>query len=127
MAWEVVEADEGCSFITSDSPVSFFNVAFLPPSEPGPGLLGTAVLFPMDSKHLLILRHPEYEPAGQRSPTERVAEDQERHGRIQVTYGEKWNKTKVRRQNWVMLKLSHQLVVGSSMTVLQEAVENGPE
>lgn len=127
MAWEVIEAEEGCSFVTSDSPVSFFNVAFVPPNEPGPGLLGTIVIFPIKSKYLLIMRHPEYVAGGQRSPIERIPEPQEREGGIYVTYGDKWNKQKVHRQNWTMFQLSHRLIVGNSRAAVQRAVEDDPE
>lgn len=127
MAWEVVEAEDGCSFVTSDSPVSFVNRAFVPPNEPGPGLLGTAVIFPIDAKHLLIMRHPEYAPDGQKSPIERVPESQERHGGIHVTYGDRWDEQMVHGQNWTMLKLSHRLIAGNSRAVVHRAVENDPE
>ncbi len=61
MVWELVEAEPGASFITSDSPVSFYNVDFMPPLEAGPALYGTFVLFPIDKRFLLVMRHPEYE------------------------------------------------------------------
>ena len=35
MKWDIVKAGEGYSFVTSDSPVTFFNGDFLPPYEPG--------------------------------------------------------------------------------------------
>jgi hypothetical protein len=60
MEWEIVTADEESSFITTDSPVSLFNVACHPPAEPGMALAGTKVLFPLTSKQLLILQHPHY-------------------------------------------------------------------
>jgi hypothetical protein len=124
MAWKVVEAEEGSSFITSDSPVSFLNVAFVPPNEPGPGLIGTAVIFPIDSKHLLLMRHPEYVPGGQMSPTERVPEIKAEDGGVEVTYGEKWPESMVARQNWRMLELSHRLIVGNSRMAIQRAVDD---
>jgi len=50
MNWDVISAEEGSSFITTDSPVTFFNVDFKPPAEPGAALYGTIVLFPIN-KH----------------------------------------------------------------------------
>src|SRR5437879_5090897 len=41
MEWEVVEAEAGSAFITTDSPVSFVNASFVPPAEAGIGLAGT--------------------------------------------------------------------------------------
>lgn len=59
MEWEVVESQEGSFFITSDSPVSFYNPKAPPPAEAGIGLAGTIVFFPLSSRKLLVLRHPE--------------------------------------------------------------------
>lgn len=60
MQWEVVTAQRGSCFITSDSPVSFLNERFVPPSEPGIALIGTEVIFPLSSSNLLVMRHPEF-------------------------------------------------------------------
>ncbi len=60
MKWEVIKAEEGAAFITTDSPLSLWNVACLPPVEAGIGLVGTVVLFPLSSQYLLVMRHPEY-------------------------------------------------------------------
>ena len=37
MEWEVFAAEDGASFITTDSPVSFYNPFFPPPAEAGTG------------------------------------------------------------------------------------------
>jgi len=50
MEWEIVESEVGSSFITADSPVSFYNPACLPPAEAGIGLAGTIVFFPLSSR-----------------------------------------------------------------------------
>jgi len=49
MEWEIVDAEKGSAFITTDSPVSFYNPAVLPPAETGIALCGTFVFFPLSS------------------------------------------------------------------------------
>ncbi|PIU56052.1 MAG: hypothetical protein COS87_03300 [Chloroflexi bacterium CG07_land_8_20_14_0_80_45_17] len=61
MAWDVWEAPEGYSFITSDNPVTIFNTRVHPPDVAGIGLLGSTVLFPLTPHHCLELTHPEVE------------------------------------------------------------------
>ena len=60
MLWEVIEAPDDTSFITSDSPVTFLNGKVLPPEEPGLKMYGTMVAFPISPKYLLLLKHPKY-------------------------------------------------------------------
>jgi hypothetical protein len=72
--WEVIKAEDGTAFITTDSPVSFWNAACIPPAEAGIGLLGTVVLFPLSSQYLLIMRHPEYTKSTRRMSLEVLAE-----------------------------------------------------
>jgi hypothetical protein len=59
MEWEIFEAATGTAFITTDSPVSFYNLRIMPPAEAGVGLAGIKVLFPLCSRKLLLMRHPE--------------------------------------------------------------------
>ena len=61
MTWDVWEAPEGYSFITSDNPVTIFNTRVHPPEVAGIGLLGSTVLFPLTPHHCLELTHPEME------------------------------------------------------------------
>jgi len=69
MKWSMFNAPDSFSFVTTDSPVSFFNPKFPPPSEPGISLVGTIVLFPLSSKHLLLLQHPELQQDPSIPPT----------------------------------------------------------
>jgi hypothetical protein len=82
MIWQVVNAEEGSSFITSDSPVSIVNRAFSPPDETGIALVGTRVFCPPDSQHMLILQHPEYERSRTISPVEQIPDSILKDGRI---------------------------------------------
>src|SRR6266705_1340386 len=122
MEWRIVEAEEGCGFITSDSPVTFYNLEFMPPAEPGLGLLGTMVLFPLNSRYLLVMRHPEYHGQETSAATDRVPCPKGEDGRIRVTYGLVWNEEQVNRQNWLMLQLADRVVVGASKGLLEKAV-----
>ena len=119
MAWEVIEAAAGSSFITIDNPVSFVNERFLPPSEPGIALLGTVALFPLTSRHLLIMRHPEFTSQSDVDFATRLPEPKVEDGVITMLHGGVWSENEVNNHNWVMRQLAVQLVVRDS----QHAVE----
>jgi hypothetical protein len=122
MIWEVVGVEDGLSFVTSDSPVSLFNVDLKPPAEPGPALFGTKVLFPINKYFLLILRHPEYERK-EKGASEALPKDLEvNDGEIELRKGVVWNEKEVQSHNWVMYQLSQDLIVGESREVLENVV-----
>ena len=122
MIWEVIEVQAGLSFITSDSPVSYYNVDFPPPTEPGPAHYGTTVFFPINKQFLLVMRHPEYE-SGQKEASETLPKDLDvEDGVIEVQRGIVWDKEKVQRQNLLMLQLSQDLIVGESKAILERTV-----
>lgn len=122
MIWEVVEAPSGSCFVTSDSPVSFWNEDVLPPSEPGIALYGTVVFFPIDSKHLLILRHPEYisgeKEALDKLPTDLDYED----GKVEIRRGSILEKEAVDHHCWIMYVLSQDIIAGPSKACIDKAV-----
>lgn len=113
MNWEIIEADSESVFITTDSPVSFYNSAVLPPAEPGLALAGTIIFFPLSSKKLLLIRH-------QKCKTENsltLLEKPEIDNRISLTYGRVWNKTLVERTNRKLATLARELIVGENESV----------
>lgn len=122
MIWEIVEASEGSWFITSDSPVSFWNQDFMPPLEPGIGLYGTVVFFPIDSGHLLILRHPEYmdetKGSSEKLPKNLDFED----GEIEIRRGVVWDSEVVDDHNRIMFMLSQDTIAGCSKACIDAAV-----
>jgi uncharacterized protein DUF4238 len=124
MAWEVVEAPGGCSFITSDSPVTFFNVACVPLIEAAIALVGTIVFFPLDSSHVLVLRHPEYLDNPSMDALGVVPKPGREDGRIGVNY-EECNENQVNACNHIMLALSDRVIVGSSREILEKAIDAG--
>ena len=119
MEWEVIEAESGVSFVTTDSPVSFYNAKMPPPAEPGLGLMGTVVFFPLSSRHVLLMRHPEYRTKENISPLELLPEPRVEDGQISITHGEIWTTEVVNNFNWKMAQLSNRLVVGESKELLQ--------
>lgn len=122
MIWEVVEAEPCTSFITSDSPVTFYNADFLPPTEPGVALYGTIVFFPINKRFLLLMRHPEYE-AGEKGASEALPIGLDiDDGVIEVRKDIVWSEDKVHRQNWLMIQLSQDLVVGESKAIIEKAI-----
>ena len=118
MEWEIFEAAPGTAFITTDSPVSFFNPRILPPAEAGVGLAGTKVLFPLSSRKLLLMRHPQSRsepPLAELPPTKLV------DGLISVSQGVIWDRDLVELTNSRMAHLAHELIVGESGDALQSS------
>jgi len=122
MRWEVIEAGHGATFVTTDSPVSFFNVDFVPPAEAGIALAGTMVFYPLDSRHLLIMRHPEY--FSKKVEASKLLPDPEtKDGHIEVTSGAVWTVEQVNRVNWTMWQLSGRIVVSPTRENLEKCLE----
>ena len=126
MKWEVIKAEEGAAFITTDSPLSLWNAACLPPAEAGIGLVGTVVLFPLSSQYLLVMRHPEYLKNTSTSCLEVLPEPRRGEDLLPVTTGRVWSKRMVANHNKAMVHLSDRLVVGQSKEVLEECVDLVP-
>ena len=59
MVWNVWGAPDGYAFVTSDNPVTIFNPQMDPSQVAGIGILGSTLLFPLNSTHCLELFHPE--------------------------------------------------------------------
>jgi hypothetical protein len=121
MEWEVIEAESGSAFITSDSPVSFYNPACFPPNEPGVGLAGTFVLFPLSSRHLLLMRHPECRT---HSPLHLLPEPTAEGLELAITKGAIWSAEEVNNTNWKLTLLADSLIVGESKDILQRCIHD---
>jgi hypothetical protein len=117
MEWEVIKAEDGAAFVTTDSPVSFYNPAFLPPAEAGIGLAGTFVLFPLSSRYLLLMRYPECRTE---EPLKILDTPILSDGLISIEHGKVWSHETVTNTNWKLLQLSHHYVVAKSEITLQE-------
>ena len=117
MEWEVIEAEEGAAFITTDSPVSFYNPECPPPAEAGIALAGTKVLFPLSSRTLLIMRHPE---CRSEHPLKVLADPMHGDGVVPITHGMVWNQRVVASTNWKLLRLAHHFVVAENKNVLEQ-------
>ena len=125
MEWEVCQAEEGTSFVTTDSPVSLYNPATPPPAEPGLALAGTIVFFPLDSRHVLLLRHSEFRRESDMSPLTVLQEPSLEDEKISVTNGATWNTNIVNNFNWKMVQLCGRLVVAESKEVLEACASAG--
>jgi hypothetical protein len=117
MEWEIFEAEVGSSFITTDSPVSFYNSACPPPAEAGVGLAGTIVFFPLSSRKLLLMRHPECRSA---APLTVLTEPIAQSCTVALTHGVVWDATRVRNVNWKLARLAHELWVADSEATLSQ-------
>lgn len=113
MNWEIIEADSESVFITTDSPVHFYNSAVLPPAEPGLALAGTIILFPLSSKKLLLIRHQECRAKSPLTILEKFKIDIE----ISLTYGTVWDRALVERTNRMLATLAHEIIVGENENV----------
>jgi len=120
MEWKIGTAEPKNTLITSDNPVTFFNVNFPPPTVPGLGFLGTVVMFPIDATHLLTLRHPDWD-GNPETASNVVPKPDLIDGTINVTYVPSIPKDKVRVFNEISLILAKRTVVGASKDVLEEA------
>ena len=117
MEWEIVEAEVGTSFITTDSPVSFYNPACPPPAEAGIGLAGTIVFFPLASRKLLLMRHPE---CRSESPLTILAEPIAQSRTVVLSHGAIWDASVVSKANWKLARLAHELFVADSEGALKQ-------
>jgi hypothetical protein len=122
MAWQVVKAEEGCSFITSDNPVTFIHPDFSYPFEPGIALTGTHVVFPLDSQYLLIMSHPEYKCNTALPPLEPISDRVLADGRIDNIHEKQFPEELVNLTNSIILKHSHRVIVGSNKDTLEKAI-----
>ncbi|RLA38762.1 MAG: hypothetical protein DRQ64_08285 [Gammaproteobacteria bacterium] len=122
MVWQLIEAENGSSFITSDSPVSFHNVDIIPPAEPGPGLYGTRVFFPINKRYLLAMHHPEIESGEEEStaPLPKCIDIED--GLIEIRKDIVWDKKQVQWVNWFMFQQSQDLIVGESKEALETTI-----
>ncbi len=117
MEWEVVEAEEGSAFVTTDSPVSFYNPYCPPPAEAGIALAGTIVFFPLSSRYLLIMRHAE---CRSEHPLSVLDDPGLTDGVIPITNDVVWNREVVKNTNWKLSQLAHHFVVAESEAALKE-------
>lgn len=122
MEWEVIEAEKGTAFVTTDSPLSLYNAACPPPAEAGIAFAGTIVFFPLSSRHLLIMRHPEYRKTPSISRLKILPDPIRGDGLLPVTRGAVWSRNMVTSHNWKMVQLSDRLVVGESKEVLEQCI-----
>lgn len=121
MEREIFEAVAGSSFITTDSPVSFYNPACPPPAEAGISLAGTIVFFPLSSRKLLLMRHPECRTSMPLTP---LSEPTEQNSTVALSYGNIWDSELVRNANWKLARLSHEIFVADNEATLQQGELN---
>ena len=128
MIWQIVQAPKSLYFVTTDSPVSFFNPQIPPPAEAGISLIGTKVLFPLSPKHLLILRHPERDSSSESDYVKSVPQNQIERNSIIVEAGNKFTQTSIDPINWTLALLADRLVVSNderTLVALEEKLSIG--
>lgn len=119
MEWEIISAPQGVSFVTTDSPVTLYNPGAPPPNQPGIGLVGSHVLFPLSSRYLLVLSHPEFTKNPMISPTERLPRlSLPEEGIISITSGREYPAEGVHATNKIMIALANDIVVGNDREMI---------
>lgn len=121
MNWLIHEAAPGSSFITNDSPVCFYHGHFPPPTEPGIALAGTMIVFPLDSRRLLLMAHPEAGKEGINPSTPLPSSAPAGEG-PSIVDGGPLASEQVQHYNNVVLRLSDHLIVGNSKEVLEHCL-----
>ncbi|MDD2389350.1 MAG: DUF4238 domain-containing protein [Desulfobacterales bacterium] len=119
MEWEVFEAESGSAFITTGSPVSFYNPEVPPPAEAGLALAGTFVFFPLSYSYALLMRHHEFQKNSNISALTVLPDPPNEDSQLSITHGAVWNQRLVNNFNWKMAQLSDRLVVGESKDILE--------
>jgi hypothetical protein len=122
MEWEVIEAESGSAFVTTDSPVSLYNADCPPPAEAGIAFAGTVVFFPLGSRYLLLIRHPEYRMNNSISRLDVLPDPILGDSLLPITHGVVWSREVVTRHNWRLVQLSDRLVVGENKEVLEQCI-----
>lgn len=87
MVWRIFEVPIHRPFVTTDSPVSFYNSMIDPSEEASPGLTGTLVFFPLSPCHMLELRHPQKDGCSKERYLDRLPIQQLQGGYIKVEIG----------------------------------------
>jgi hypothetical protein len=123
MNWEVIYTSQLAKFITTDSPVTYYNVKIPPPYEAGIALAGTIILFPLSPTHLLTLRHAEYEANSQIDPLTKLElkqlDEMEDEGNTSIQYGIERDGEFVKSTNQILFMQSDRYVVGMNALDLQ--------
>lgn len=127
MEWEVVTAADDASFVTTDSPVSFFHPLLPPPEEAGIALAGTMVFFPLSSRRALVMRHRSRSAMSENLSMEVLPIPEYEDGQIEIIIGAVWDKATVDGFNWRMAMLSSGLIVANDAEVLKRCIQDtGP-
>jgi hypothetical protein len=121
MKWLIHTAAPETSFITSDSPVCFYNGHLLPPAEPGIALAGTMVVFSLNSSHLLLMAHPEAGRVGV-NPLALLPSSDPVDDEPSIADGGVLEPAWVQHFNKVILRLCDHLIVGNSKQVLEQCL-----
>ena len=116
MEWEVISAEQGSQFITTDSPVCFYNPSVPPPAEAGVALAGTKVFFPLSSTHMLLMRHSECRT---RPHLEALPELEWDSIQVQLDRGVVWPRTTVEATNWKIAMLAHEMIAAANSDSLR--------
>ena len=123
MTWDVWEAPEGYSFITSDNPVTIFNTHMESPGMGGIGLLGSTVLFPLTTHHCLELTHPEVETQENPDFLRPIELKESEVYRVHIRGNQRMTETRAYLSNCFIATEAERYLLGSDKNVLGEIHE----
>lgn len=124
MQWNVIHPCRGMTFVTSDSPVTFYNTEFPPPTEAGIALAGTKILFPIRPDRILEIIHPEF-GRDTNNPLEVIPKPEAVGFNVSICINPNAAlEETVRRINKVIYWQSDRLIVGDNENVLHECISS---
>ena len=125
MIWKMSEAPKSTRLVTTDSPVSFVHPKFHLPLEADIDLIGTMVLYPLSSTHLLVLNHPELDSNPESNCMDKVPiNDWETGGYLKVRSGRLLTDDQVEATNDVLAKLADRYVIADYESILKRLLED---
>lgn len=119
MTWDLLEAKPGSAFITSDSPVTFENLACAPSVEAAIDQYGTIVLFPYTKRYCLRMSHPEYDRKERYGAN--IVDDESIHedGMVHIRTNDPLSEDQVYEINCSLFVFAEDLVVCGSKNTLE--------
>lgn len=124
MVWNVWDSPDGYAFATSDNPVTIYNPHMEPSEVAGIGLVGSMLLFPLNSSHCLELFHPETLADPQVDPLTPIEVEPFDVNGVHIRAGRTMPSELAYATNCLQGMHAEQYLAGSSIEVLKEVYES---
>lgn len=124
MVWNVWDVPSGYAFITSDNPITIFNLHMHPSEVAGIGLLGSTLLYPLTPTHCLELFHPETVSDNSFDPLQPIKVEPFNLEGVRIRAGRTMPSELAYTANCLLGMHAERYLAGSSIDVLQEVHES---